>query len=219
MRLSSRLAARCLAAFSLTLVLALAFGAPRDARAHDYDETRRLLVTVDTDAIEVLVVWELPAGPEAELLRGMIDLDRDGAIADSGWEPIVQAQLLGPRLLRGLSLELAGTAVTLAPDRVAYRDGAGDGARRGFVAMLLLQAARSLPEPPTSATVRVALAPDTPATQLELQLGDGVELVDSPVPPAPDAPVIGPLALIPGAPAALAVRRAAPPSPGSPPSP
>ncbi len=209
MRHSARLAVPCLAALSLALTLTLA--APRRAHAHDYDETRRLLVTVNADALEALVVWELPAGPEAELLRGMIDLDRDGSIADTGWEPILQTQLLGPRLMRGLSFELAGAPVALVPEQVAYRDGAGEGSRRGFVAMLLLRAAT--PPAPTADVLRVAIAPNTPATQLELQLGDGVELVDSPVPPAPDAPVIGPLSLLPGEPTAIEVRRLAAPPP------
>jgi hypothetical protein len=89
-------------AFALTLTLILATATAAGARAHEGDLKHLLILQVEPDEALALVIYEVPAGHPAALLRAMFDQDRSGHIDTT--ERAALAQKLSRDALRGLNL-------------------------------------------------------------------------------------------------------------------
>lgn len=92
-------------ALTLALTLALAF-TTATATAHEAEIKHLLLLQVEPDEALALVVYEVPAGKPAALLRAMFDLDRSATL--SAGERAALAQKLSRDALHGLSLSRDG---------------------------------------------------------------------------------------------------------------
>jgi hypothetical protein len=172
--------------------------------AHELAEQRRIILSIASDTIEMLVSYELPGGREAERLRQGMDMDMDGTITP-GIEQLAQAQILLPRLNAGLSVSIDGVPLEMELADLEFRDGAGQGSDRGFLGMAIYRASREA-EVGAVTTVAVSIAPDVAPAQAELQVVDGGVIVESVVPAAADAAVIGPVELLPDVGLSASVR-------------
>ena len=188
------------------LVVAVFLFWPGLAVAHELGERRDLIVSLSPEGVDVLVSYELPGGDVATRARHQIDLNRDGRIGLEGVEALAWAQLFVPRAAEGLLIELGDLSLPLVLSGIDLQDGAGAPEQRGFVVMLLYEWRGDVP---ASGALAVSRAAETaPATAMVQVVGDLI-VVESVVPPAPDAPVFGPLELIPEAPITLSYRRPA----------
>lgn len=177
-------------------------------QAHEGIEQRQVVVSLAPDRIDMLVAWELPAGAMAAQLRSAMDLDGDGLV-QGDHEILTRAQLLIPRLVVGIELRVGEEAVSLDMIDVELRDGSGSGPRQGFEAMALYHTDRPLAQDAAAAVV-VGVADAVAPVRAEVQWAEGLVLEDSSLPPATDAPAIGPAEVLPGLPVTVRVRRAEP---------
>ena len=172
------------------IILAGALPAP-SAISHELVEQRQLILSVSPEGVELLVVYELPAGAPAARLRLWMDLDKDGTTSNDGLEALARAQLLVPRLISGIDVVLDGAPVQLALAEVSFTDGAGSGEEMGFVGMAIY--AWSSPDPIATSTVELRVSEDTPSVLAHVQTTGPLTIAASTVPRAPDAPVVGPV--------------------------
>src|SRR5687768_8409296 len=101
MRISA-MSRRVAGAVAVAAVLATVVITPF-AAGHERPEQRRLIVSVERDRIELLVAYDVRPGALASELRATIDHDRNGR-ATSAWERIAEAQVLLPRVRRGIEI-------------------------------------------------------------------------------------------------------------------
>lgn len=148
-----------LAGFGLLVLLGLFFDTSR-AHAHGPEEHRQVLVSVETAHLDLLVSWELTAGPETIRYRALADLDRSGSVDGPLERWIAQGYLL-PRMLGGLVIEVDGRRAQPEVLHAVFRDGPGRGDARSLEGM---------------AHVRL----DWPETAEWMRLQIGLELDQSP---------------------------------------
>lgn len=165
--------------------------------AHDLGEQRHVLVSVEPGVIEVLVAYELPAGQLARELRAAIDQDGNGAV-DREAERLARAQVLIARVRAGWSVCLGNSELALELADLSFRDNVGTDHRRGFEGMVIYRAA--VPDLGSIDSVRIELAPGAASVRAEIQVTPPLTVVDSPLPPAGDAPVVGPVEVTPDLP-------------------
>jgi hypothetical protein len=177
-----------LAAVALTV-------APTEGRAHDFEETRRLVLSVDAEKVQLLVAYEVRPGRIADALRARFDAGDDGVV-ESGLERLARAQVVGPRVRHGLSLVVDGREVRLTPEQLAFPQPPVEGGRAGIAAVALYSA--SLPADVWSGgsipiTVRTRGARGQ--LTLEAQAGEGYEMSGAGLESRSGDPVLGPGAL------------------------
>ncbi len=182
----------------LFIEAALAFSAPT-GRAHDFDETRRFVLSVEEDRVELLVAYEVRPGRAADALVARFDANHDG-LATTALERLARAQTIGPRIRHGIALEIhaaprgRGGELPLSLSRLEFPEPPDDAGRRGVAAIALYTAA--LPRRPTAAsplhlTFRTRGARGE--VSLEAQAVAAYRLTAAGVPSRPGDPVLGPL--------------------------
>jgi len=168
-------------------------------------EQRQVILSISASHVDLLVAYELPAGVQAREIRGFVDMNGDWVV-DSPLEQLARAQILLSRLRSGLSVTVDGVEVPLSLERIEISDGAGEGRLQGFEAMALFSADWSV-EPNREIQVSLGVAENTPPVRAELQVLEGLTIVSSDLPVAPDAPVVGPTEIRSTAPLTVGVRR------------
>ena len=184
---------------SLALLAVVALALP--ASAHELEARHRAIVSVKdtgggTLGADVLVMLEIPKGDRARKLFVRFDINRNGKL-DAG-EAQALASQLGPETIGGFVLRHNLKAV-----RPAKLKATASVTREGSLAVALLLTY----ELPTIGRVGVRIleeragAPLAVAAPISVELqtkGEGLKIVSSSLPPAPDAPVIGPVEVKPG---------------------
>jgi hypothetical protein len=188
MTAARRHALLALAAVTLSIV-------PTEGRAHDFEETRRLVLSVDAERVELLVAYEVRPGRVADSLRARYDAGDDGVVA-GGLERLARAQVVGPRVRHGLSLVVNGRAVPLTVERLAFPTPTIEGGRRGVAAVALY----STPLPTDawdagSARITVRTRGARGQLTLEAQATEGYEMTGAGLESRSGDPVLGPGAL------------------------
>lgn len=135
---------------------------PSTLSAHDSPITRELIVQHSTDAVLIMLAYEMPAGEHVERLMVRYDLDHDGVI--STLEAPQMANVLLPAALDGLSFEVPGERPAAQEPEVKIRR-----TDEGKLAMAVLMT-YTLPaiEDDASRTLRVTLASDPHAIHTPL---------------------------------------------------
>lgn len=169
----------------------LAISPSEQLSAHDLPEHRSVIVSIYDEAIEMLVLFELPAGVDAMSYRIMIDLNGNGVV-EGELENLAQAQVLLPRIGTGLSVTNNEQPVALALADVSFQDGAGEGADRGFIAVALYSAPFA---GDAEHRILMTIGTEIDPVHAEMQVTGNVEMIDASHPQAEDAPVIGPVEL------------------------
>ena len=179
---------------AMTLVVGVAVGlaaSPVTARAHTFEEKRRVVLSVERDAVEVLVAYELRGGKQAETLRAMWDVDGDGQ-ARTKWEELARGRVLLPRIRHGVVLELDGRRVRLPLVDAHFEDLPERGRVPGIGAVVRFRVeARA-----TRAALRFLEVRGT--VLVEAQLAPDQHLADTNLPRRPGDPVLGPHRAHPG---------------------
>jgi hypothetical protein len=182
---------------AIFVVIAVVVAVTPLAMGHDRPERRRLIVSVERDRIELLVGYEVRPGSLASELRATIDHDRDGR-ASSAWERIAEAQVLLPRVRRGIELFVGGQPRALRVNDFRFRDGSTEGRSRGLEGLVRLDGGPAFGGDGES-MVEIRFRGPEPALTVELQGGEGVELTSTPTTHRTTAgaavPVVGPFLL------------------------
>jgi hypothetical protein len=142
--------------------------------AHERPERQRLVVSVERDRIELLIAYDLRPGALADRLLGAIDLDRDGR-ATRPVERLAEAQLLLPRVQRGIEVRVDGHARRLRVADYRFRQDLGEGLRRGIEGLVRLDAGPAFTD--TGAPLAVDVRYRGPRELvLQLHTADGVAI-------------------------------------------
>lgn len=166
------------------------------ALGHDLGDQREVIVSVSPLEVEMLILYEVPAGQLAAQLREWMDLNGDGTISDQGYEALARAQVLVPRAGTGLDLRLNGHPIEMTLQQMSFQDGAGEGAERGALAMLRYTWQADSP-PLQRGTLTLSTVENVARANVRIQVTGGLQITSSTVPPAEDAPVVGPVSLVP----------------------
>lgn len=169
------------------------------ASGHELEETRRLVLSVHADRVELLVAYELRAGELADGLRAQFDRQGDDRL--DRFERLARAQVVTPRLGRGVRLEVDGVPQPLWIRELVFPPAPREGGRLGVAALALFVA------PVTADEVR--LSADGGRVSVEAQAAPSIAL-DAGLPRREGDPVLGPKELTPGDIVTLVVRRLAP---------
>ncbi len=201
----------------IAVLFSLNFVSVDPAGAHDLGLRHRAIATARADAtgltVEVLLIMEVRKGLQADRLLLRFDLDRDGDL-----NPIEARALsseLGPQAVGGYVLRLDGRPA--APAAVESR--ASRTAEGGLIVALLMR--YSAPRSQARVEVAVLKTPrgraglQSSPIAVELQAEAPLTIARASGALAPDAPILGPVSLRPGADAAwievaLAPREPAP---------
>ncbi len=177
-------------------------------RAHDFQETRRLVLSVEERRVELLVVYEVRPSRVADAIRARFDSGDDG-IVRTGLERLARAQVVGPRVRHGLSLSVDGRALPLAVERLAFPQAPREGGRAGVAAVALLSA-RLPAEAWATGSLDVTLRTRGARGRLtlEAQAAPGYEMTAAGLESRPGDPVLGPSALSASGAVALTVAKA-----------
>ena len=159
--------------------------------AHELPEHRSIIVSISAETIEMLVLYELPAGVDAMSYRTMIDLDRNGVV-EGELENLAQAQVLLPRIGTGLTVTSDDEPVELGLADVSFQEGAGDGPDQGFIAVAIFSGPFEIT---TELRITLTIGMEIDPVHAEMQVTGDVQMTESSHPVAPDAPVIGPAEL------------------------
>jgi hypothetical protein len=159
------------------------------AHAHSQEDTRRVLLQISPTGVDLVVHWTMATGVEAADYRARLDANRDGRLVLPG-ERLGQAQLLMPRLQKGLTVWLDDQQLEFTVAQVAFKDAKPfQGERTGFEGLVLFRSAVVIDRP---RAVVIALG-DGPPITVEAQ---GKALVLSgDLPVRAGDPVLGPLVL------------------------
>jgi len=184
------IASRCclVAVIALTGLIATANG-----RAHDFTETRRLVLSVGERQVELLVAYELRPSPLAEALRAQFDADHDDVI-DTAWERLARSRVMLPRLHRGLAVEVDGRRLSFYLERLDFPVAPVERGRPGLSALALFRAEMPGPAAPVR---RIRLRGGDPPglVIVEAQAEEGLTLRSDSLPHRPGDPVLGPAVL------------------------
>ena len=177
---------------ALLVAVAIVVAAVPVASGHERPVRRQVLLSVEAGRTDLLVTYDVRPGQLADRLRDSIDLNRDGA-ANSGWERLAQAQVLLPRVRRGIRLDVGGRPVELAVSDFRFRNGLREGRRRGLTGMVRY----CLPAGWTDdeQAITVGLRDPDQSISVEMQAADGIEVIDAPTVVRADDPVVGPVVL------------------------
>ncbi|MFU8803762.1 MAG: hypothetical protein ACNA8W_08145 [Bradymonadaceae bacterium] len=91
----------------------------KDSQAHDVDPLRTVIVQVEVDRIDVMILFEEPAGARASLLLAKYDADQNGQI--DGAEAELAGREMLPRMLAGLQFEVAGEQPRTAAPEIKFQ--------------------------------------------------------------------------------------------------
>lgn len=184
------------AALIALLSLGVAVGLTPTLQAHDFEETRRLVLDVRSDRLELLVAYEVRPGARAAAIRARFDQDHDGRVT-SDLERLARARVVVPRLTQGIALEVRGHRVPLALERLEHPRPPHEGGRVGVAALALFSAPLRLPD---DGPLELAVVAGEPrgAVRLEVQAEPGVSLASEGMTRRPNDPVLGPATLASG---------------------
>lgn len=188
---------RLVPALTITLVLL-----PAAAAGHEFEETRRLVLSVEPDHLELLVAYELRPGRLADGLRARFDAADDGRV-DSAWERLARSRVIAPRLERDLAIELDGRRVRWRLADLAFLDPPREGGRQGIAAMALYRAPLG-PLDGAEHPLRVGIGRGL--ATVEAQAAAPRRLSSEDLARRPDDPVLGPARLRPGRSVSLVLR-------------
>ncbi len=190
-------------------LLAAALALPAGGSAHDFEETRRLVVSVEADRVLMMVAYEVRPGRIADGLRARYDASDDGVV-ETALERLARVQTIGPRVRHGLSLVVRDEEVPLTIESIAFPAPPREGSRSGIRAVALYAA--ELPDDawgrgPLSVEVRTRGARGQ--LTLEAQAAEGYEVTADGLESRRNDPVLGPGMLSRSGAVTLMVRRAA----------
>jgi hypothetical protein len=195
---------------SLALVItALGHGVPTRGRAHDFEESRRIVLSVEPDGVEILVDYALRPGRLFEALEARFDADHDGR-ATTPLERLARAQTVSPRIRAGWTLTVEGREVGMTLSNLAFPEAPLEGGRRPIHAVALYVAPLSRApsaDAPLSLELRTRRARG--AITLEAQVAEGYVVTGTGLESRAGDPVLGPSALTTSGSVMVTVSRAA----------
>jgi len=194
---------------SIGVVIGVVLSLAVVATAHENEPRQRVIVTLSPDGtmntpqsqvkVEALVLMDLPRSPRAARLIGLYDLDRSGDFNALEAQLVVGA--LGLEAVGGLVLRVDGEPLkAIGADATASLNRSRDGL---VVALMLTFTVKARHEGPSKLTLHVANADDrgprrAAAMVVEIQVTPPLSLITSSAQLAEDAPVAGPVPVIPG---------------------
>jgi hypothetical protein len=109
--------------FLLVAVAVAALALASEVAAHDLPARRSIDVQVEDEALVLLVTWQAPSGPLADLMTARAAWGRPGAGAAAAVEEAMAALALAPIVVRagGRMLEVRALRTMLLPDRGGRR--------------------------------------------------------------------------------------------------
>jgi hypothetical protein len=176
-----------------TELLALAFALlASSASAHDRDDVRRVIVSVERDAIDVVIVHEIADARRGRSLRA---LSARGNARLERFARLAELQAFEPRVRQGLAISIDGERRAPVLEDLRVADGAEESSGR---ASLVVLARYSLAVPARARTITVANLDAIGSVFVEMQVADGMTIERSDLPKRARDPVVGPLAIAPG---------------------
>jgi len=166
------------------------------ALGHDLGDQREVIISISPIEVEMLILYEVPAGQFASQLREWMDLNGDGTISDQGFEALARAQVLVPRAGSGLDIQLDGRPIEMVLQQMSFQDGAGEAEEQGVLAMLRYVSQVDA-APLQNGTLTLSTVENVARASVRIQVTGGLLITESTVPPASDAPVVGPVNLVP----------------------
>lgn len=173
----------------ISLAFALLLLCPASGAGHQFDEQRRLVLSVEPGRLELLVGYELRPGELADGLRAQYDAGDDGRVT-TAFERLARARVMTPRLRTDLAVSLDDTPLRLRLADLAFPEPPREGGRRGVAAVALYRADL----PPIDGERRLAVRVDRGQATLEAQ-ARGLVIQSSAMRPRPGDPVLGPVAI------------------------
>ena len=170
----------------LALVFFLALTFPGAGFAHEMQGMHHLILEVEAERSELLVLYELPTGKEATLLRTLYDRNRDGLLNDD--ERSALAAGLTPAAIAGLNIERDGQA--LPAESVEWRLETKGGTDSMLLVLLI-----TFPGGVGRYAVSLQGQATRPLVTFEAEAGVGLHVAAAVAAPSPDKLAVGPLEL------------------------
>jgi hypothetical protein len=180
----------------IAMVFVLALASP--ALAHDRDDVRRVIVSVERDAIDVLVVHEITDARRVRMLRS---LSLRGVGRMERFARLAELQAFEPRVRQGLAIAIDGERQTLRLEDLEVADGARESSGR---ASLLVMARYSIARSADSSNVAVQNLGAIGRVVVEMQVAPELDIERTNLSERAGDPVVGPRAIEAGAEAAIA---------------
>lgn len=182
-----------------TEILALAFALVSSASAHDRDDVRRVIVSVEAATIDVVIVHEIAGARRARALRAM---SARGNARLERFARMAELQAFEPRVRQGLAISIDGERQAMVLEDLRVADGPEE--RPGRSALVVL-ARYSIATPALGRTISVTNLDAMGNVFVEMQVAEGITIERTDLPKRARDPVVGPLAIAPGERAEIAL--------------
>ncbi len=177
----------------------ITLSAPGSAWAHELSNTRKLILQVNHDNAQLLVLFEVPGGTSADLMRVLHDGNSDGKFAQS------ERKTMAARLSRDALAELLITrdGKPLESTHLDWQLAPRAQGSNAILLTLLVELTGGAGRYEVSLKTEDADA----SAMLEVEAGEGLVLSAAVSAPDSDGISVGPLVLSPGAPLWFVVSR------------
>jgi hypothetical protein len=161
-------------------LLTLLLCAVSTGHAHEIEPLRTVIVQVESDRIDIMVLFEEPPGPRAGLLLARYDLDQNGQL--EGFEAELAGREMLPRMLSGMQFEVVGERPATGEPEIKFQVTP----TRGITAAAFVS--YELPAMPADATRTIVVRnfPVSHAMSAEvlIRAGSDLQIISSSVPHA-----------------------------------